>query len=333
MKVVAKAFQDPSVDLEDLEAKSDFWAEGQGQIIQERIFELLRLPFIIHAGMPGSINVELLQACCSTLNSGLAETSGPFKLPAMKIASFISECNDPESLCTALPTAIALVSAHTTSSSHSIDIEIGNIFGLVAKILLQFLPSQEPDFYREALNFFSAMCPKHMHVLFGTTSPTLHDEGPIPIPIIITIGPHLLSGFSGNDTRTKMASTTLFTDILQKPKVATPVPHRDSFLHETLPALTGWLVWNFAGGAARSHLNFLNPLLRQLVFSYGGQVKVWMEKAFTSELFWPKDAKATMDQRRLFAARAVALRGKREETRELVKEFWLQSMGTEYRYA
>jgi hypothetical protein len=326
LKIVGKSFQEPSVDLEDLEPKVDFWSQGAGQSVQSRIFNLLQLPFVIRQG---DISIELLETACGTFNSGLTENSGPFRLPAPNIATFICRCDSTDSLCTALSTANALVSAHSVATSPRIDQEVSQIFLHVTSTVLRVPSQSEPDLVHEALNFFSCMCQKYMNILFETTTSLNGSDSVVVIDLLSNM---LSSCLSSDDPRPKRAAAALWIRLLDKPKGPADIPNRAKWLTRNGPDLTGWLIWNFAGGASRSHIEFLLAVFTKMIFGYTMQMKAWIESAFRSEVYWPQNAKATEQERRVWAAKVLALRGRRKETREVVEEFWLTCRGTAFRY-
>ncbi len=167
MASIGRAFRaqdEIAIDLEAEEKQPNYWADGPGAALQQRI--ILCIKTLTETLMNHS---EVTEAACDVLRSGLTETTpGPFVLPPyVTVGLLLRSTLETPSLGTILTTACVLLRTYTPSYTPPIQQEAVSIFRHVSALIQELAqPSTDPEIAQNCIDVIARFTPRYTDVMF-----------------------------------------------------------------------------------------------------------------------------------------------------------------------
>ncbi|KAL3431876.1 armadillo-type protein [Aspergillus tetrazonus] len=302
-----------------------FWNSGNGAVSQNLIMQCMRL---LMTDFP--FDAAIIEAACDVLKAGYTESTGPFVFPPSLTVDFV------KSIPLGTPGAdLVMGTASAFLASHSAHPEkVGEeAVALILHVYDTFCWVQEkpelydPELANSGLDFLTRLLPKYYPYLFSLTY-TPQGAGQRP-PVIQAISNFTLLSLQGPEPIPLRSASQFWVSVLNLPNEAEAVQHT---IHNCLPALCRVLVTQLAGRCARSDIEHLTDVLRRIVFKQQGHARPHLTAALadlgTEHLGHPHARIPSPEERQRFLASLFAARGSRQQTLQLVRDFWVKCRGT-----
>ncbi|KAA8911147.1 armadillo-type protein [Sphaerosporella brunnea] len=317
---IGKGLQAPDDMPVDLEASStasysSYWQASEGAPLQAKIVELVHMLCRAFQG-----DGEIVDSACCVFRTGFAETTpGLFVFRPEVITEFLLEYRARTE--TVLATASTLVSSHSTDGSTEISMQARQFLDFVIDLIVQIGdPQNEPEIAQSIVEFVSRLLRRYVDVLVFYQ----------PNDRLETLFLFALNSLVVRETLVKKAAANFWTQFLgltdESPEVQAAV---DSITAGCSPRLVEKLCWSLGGGCQRSEVDSIAEPLRKLVTRHV-RCKSWLTEALKPAGF--PTANVNEKDKRLFVEKIMCLRGKRQATNQVAKEFWLKARGTEFAY-
>ncbi|KAG8630142.1 hypothetical protein KVT40_001761 [Elsinoe batatas] len=295
------------------------WSGKAGDAIVHLILEVLQcITLIPESG-------DAWEGACSVLRVGLSETiPGPFTFSPSLTSSFLSSMTPSTPRLEALlTTACAFVSSVSRSTTARVPDQVSAILGSVSTIILSLdSPASDPALAQLCVDFLERLLSRYSDVLFG--SPNLASMVNFCLSALVSDTPMLK-----RTTAAFLAAIIALPQQLARNEIVPPVPglvdYSQQVINDLLPHVASAIVHQLGGNAQRSELDAVSKVLRGFMMA-SPRAKPMLEEALNGSAF-PEAAKATPQQKRVFASRVTMLRGGKGTT-DAVKNFWAESKGT-----
>ncbi|KAI9760185.1 MAG: 60S ribosomal protein L2A [Chaenotheca gracillima] len=312
---IAKKLQDPVIDLVSPKEPTKFWNSGLGAEIQATVIRIVENVVAV-LGDEG----DIIEAACSVLRAGLMETTpGPFVLPSSIITNFVlrSTAGTPR-LGQIITTASVLISSHSADSSSRIDEDASRLLSHVYN-LIQSLGDHDPEVSQTCIDFMAKLLRRYTNVLLDSNS-----EAAVGNLLTFT-----LKCLDGRDWLPKRSAASFWSSFVLRVDPQDPFhPTFTAIMSSLGPDLAHVLITNIGGKAARSELDIIAEPLKKMAFKQA-RSKAWLEAALFSEGF--PSTKVNSAEKRAFLQRVLTFRGSKS-TNQVVKDFWLSCMGSDFAY-
>jgi hypothetical protein len=319
LTAIGKGMQsvDEVIDLEADFHTSPVWDSLEGIDLRRSIFHTIRE---VSEMFPK--DVEIFQAACHTLRTGLRETTtGPFVFDKITIVTYLIEKGrvnlQPE---IAIHTMSYVLVAQDLSENDSKQAGVMVLSFLNERVsAIEQDPGREPEIAQACVDCLIRFLKRYDSLLFEELT-----------EITIRILNFSIKCIDASEPFTKRAACSFWTTLLtHQPEPQSLQPILKNIIVQLGPLLSKVIIFHVGGLSPRSELDNLSEPLRKLVIC-DKSAKQWIEAALNDPLF-PSN-KLEAQQKRIFLQKLISLRGSKG-THVVVKQFWLDCRGSLFQYA
>ena len=342
---IGKGLRSPDEQIIDLEGgdsasqPKNFWTTDQaGAQVQACVVGILD---IVVSEFP--LDGEIIETACDVLKAGYTEQSpGPYVLPPDVTVRFVKavSANSPR-FSTLMGTASAFLAAHA-SRPLEVRVEVVDLTMHIYQLICymeQYPDRYDPEVAHSCIDFITRLLPKYRDAFISLAAP--QPDGSAPIRTILTF---TLKNLKGADPLPLRAACTFWVNLLNQsdlppeflPGIETGT-RQPSFIDEFLKALADVVIYQIAGGCARSDLDHLSDIIKRYVHKHAGAARMYLGHALQNLNIQQQqggmqgaEVVPAADRER-FLATLFALRGGRN-TNKVVRDFWVSCRGQGFAY-
>ncbi|KAF1985911.1 ARM repeat-containing protein [Aulographum hederae CBS 113979] len=311
---IGKSCQAPDDMVIDLDADPDqpnFWTNGLGKTIQDRVIRLL-----FNVIEVWEEDGEVVEQVCSIFSTGFKEAApGPFVLPAMVFVDFFKRTPlESPRIDQVLSTTSAFIQSHIPSSTPRIDAEAKLVLDHLIELLhIINTPSAEPEAAQGCIDAIRRYFTRYIGVVLQLQ----------PADNLAKVFSFSIEGLQCAETLTKLAAVHFWNDFLALMNQPAEIQGTlDQVVVHFGPSLAKALIQEVGGRAVQSELPALVGPLRLLVTRHSGAQR-WLEDACGDD--FPVYSLPTAD-RAIFISRLLASRtGGLSAARLVVSAFWSEA--------
>jgi len=268
---IGKALQAPQetpIDLDDNQSQPDYWLNGPGNAIQQRI---LRTVYSILEVL-GSVG-DIISAACDVFKAGFVESQpGPFVFAPQATVEFFTKTNiHTPQLVTVLNMTCSFLRHHTPKNTVDItpqaSIMLQHLVGFIAA--LNSNPSEEPEISQCMVDVFTRYIPRYTDVLFSIQ----------PSESLGAIFRFVIACAEASEPLTKRAACRFWGIILTtQPSDAVSETLLPQVWAHFGPSLANAFIGQIAGRCLRTDLEYFAEPMRHLL-TKDPRAKQWYEQA------------------------------------------------------
>ena len=342
---IGKGLRSPDEQIIDLEGgdsasqPKNFWTtEDAGVQVQTCVMGILD---IIVSEFP--LDGEIIETACDVLKAGYTEQSpGPYVLPPEVTVRFVKavSANSPR-FSTLMGTASAFLAAHA-SRPLEVRVEVVELTMHIYQLICymeQYHEHYDPEVAHSCIDFITRLLPKYRDAFVSLAAPQPDGSAPIRALLAFT-----LKNLKGADPLPLRAACTFWVNLLNQtdlppdfvPGIETGT-RQPSFIDEFLKALADVVIYQIAGGCARSDLDHLSDVIKKYVHKHPGAARMYLGDALQNLSIQQHhggeqgtEVVSAADRER-FLATLLTLRGGRN-TNKVVRDFWVVCRGQGFAY-